>query len=245
MSTALASPVGPPLSLRQGKGRFGTNRPFEGSCRVNNEILTCESHRPKLDWITLFEADIATANKTDEQAAALEQCLGTLNEAGVDHAFTSRLAAALFALLIISAILNAAALVAAFLCGSGFGLPVFIIGLVDEVLMVCCIGVFIGITNHEVGRYIPASVNLGDIDGQAALGVGFWMLVAIFAARAISHPLLFFVTLVVCLLIILIPILLLLCCCLGGDSREGTVVYVRARVDDIYGTTRLDKEARW
>lgn len=207
--------------------------------------MTCESHRPKLDWITLFEADIAAANTTQSQAATLEKCIDTLNEANVDHAFTSRLATAIFALLIVSTILNVSALVTSFICGSGFALPVFIIGLIDEVILVTCIGIFIGVINHEVGRYIPSSVNLGDIDDKAALGIGFWMLVAVFAARVISHPMLFAVTIVVCFFIIFFFLFLLFTCCLGESSRDRTTVYIRRRVEDIYGTTSTDKATRW
>lgn len=149
--------------------------------------------------------------------------------------------AALFALLVISSILNASALVAAFFCGSGFGLTVFIIGLVDEVNMVTYM--VIGIINHEVGRYIRPPLSLKGIDDKAVLGVGFWMLVGIFAARAISHPLLFVVTLAICLFIIFIPVFPLLCC-LGGDSRDWTVFYIKTRAADICGTTHLEKEPR-
>lgn len=203
--------------------------------------MTCEGRGHRLDWATLFEADLAAANTTDDQAAALEECIDTLNGQKVDHALTGKLATALFALLILSTILNVCALGAAFVFGSGFALPVFIIGLIDEMIIVTCIGLFIGIINHEVGQYIPPSVNLGDIDDKAALGVGFWLLVAVLGARVISHPLLFLLTLVVCLLIVLIPISLLLCCCLGGDSREQATVYVKTRVEYIYGTTHVEK----
>ena len=179
---------------------------------------------------------------TDDQGTVLDQCLDTLNKANVDHDHTSRLAAALFAFLIISTLLNACALVAAVLCGSGFGLPVFFIGLADEVIMVTCLGIFLGIINHEMGRYIPASVNLGDIDDKAALGVGFWFLVAIFVVRVISHPLLLALTIAICVLIILIPIFLILCCLGGGgDAKE----YVQTKVVYVYGTTQLDKDSVW
>lgn len=207
--------------------------------------MTCETDRPKLDWVSLFEADIAAANTSQSQAAILEQCTDTLNEANVDHAFTARLATALFALLIISTILNVASLVTSVVCGSGFALPVFIIGLVDEIILVTCIGIFIGVINHEVGRYIPASVHLGEIDDKAALGIGFWMFLAIFVARAISHPMLFILTVVVCFFIVFLFLFLFFSCCLGESSRQRTTVYIKGRAGDIYRTTDMDKESRW
>lgn len=207
--------------------------------------MSCETRRPKLDWITLFEADVAAANTSQSQAATLDQCTDTLNEADVDHDFTSRLATAIFALLIVSTILNVASLITSVVCGSGFALPVFLIGLIDEVILITCIGIFIGIINHEVGRYIPASVNLGDIDDKAALGIGFWMLLAIFVARVISHPMLFILTIVVCFFIVFLFLVLLFSCCLGESSRDRTTVYIKGRVGDIYRTTDTDKDSRW
>lgn len=203
--------------------------------------MTCKGRGQKLDWVTLFQSDLVAANTTDSQALALEKCMDTLNGAGVDHTLTGKLATALFGLLIFSTILNVCALVAAALFGSGFALPVFVIGLIDEIIIVTCIGLFIGIINHEVGRYIPASVNLGDIDDKAALGLGFWMLVAVLGLRVISHPLLFVVTLVVCLLILIIPLFLIACCCLGDDGRDSATVYVRSRVEYVYSTTYVEK----
>ena len=182
---------------------------------------------------------------TESQAAVLEECSDTLNQANIDHAFTGRLSTAIFALLIFSMILNVSALVTSLICGSGFALFVLIIGLIDEIILVTCIGIFIGVINHEVGRYIPASVNLGDIDDKAALGIGFWMLLALFVARVISHPMLFVLTIVICFSVVLIFLFLIFSCCLGDSSRDSVTVEIKRRAEDIYGTTNTDKESLW
>jgi hypothetical protein len=175
----------------------------------------------------------------------LDQCVQTLNDRGPDHSFTGRLAKAMFALLIISTLLNVSGLVAAVFYGSGFAKPVFIIGLIDEIILFTCIGIFIGLINHELGRCLSSTVALREVDDMAVFGVGFWMLVAVFGARAISHPLLFLVTLVVALFVVLVPIFLLLICCMGSDGRERTVVYVRRRIEYVSGTTDYPDESRW
>jgi hypothetical protein len=193
----------------------------------------------------VLETDIANANVSDSQGAVLDKCVQTLKDRGPDRDFTDRLAKAMFALLIISILLNVSALAAAVYFGSGFAMPVFIIGLIDEMILVTCAGIFIGLMNHEVGQYIPATTALRDIDDMAVLGVGFWLLIAVVGVRAISHPLLFVITLVVALLVVLIPVLLLLACCLGSDSREKTVVYVRERVDYVVRADDRPDESRW
>ncbi|KEZ45885.1 hypothetical protein SAPIO_CDS1255 [Scedosporium apiospermum] len=214
---------------------------LSGACRIEKEATACENRLLKVNWVTLFEADVIAANATGNQAAILDQCIEGLHEEGVDHAFTSRLAAAIFALLIISIFLNVGALAVAAWTGSGFIKPVFIIELVDEMILVTCIGIFIGIINHEVGRYIPDTLRLRDVDDKQILGVGFWMLVAMFATRAVSHPLLFITTLVVALIVVIVPILLLLACCCGGDRREEVVIDIRHRINGMYGAEEWEK----
>ncbi|SPO07029.1 uncharacterized protein DNG_09723 [Cephalotrichum gorgonifer] len=215
------------------------------ACREVDGAMDCEGRGQKLEWVTLFEADLVAANTTDDQAFKLDGCMDTLNGEGVDHALAGKLATALFALLISSTILGLCALIVAFVCGSGFALPVFVLGLIDEIIIITCIGLFIGIINHEVGRYIPSAAHLGDIDDKAALGVGFWLLVAILGARAISHPLLFALTLVVSLAILVIPIVVLLGCCPVGESRKKATVYVRTKVMYVCETPRSEKEPAW
>jgi len=214
---------------------------YPGACRIEKEATACENRLLKVNWVTLFEADVIAANATGNHAAILDQCIEGLHEEGVDHAFTSRLAAAIFALLIISIFLNVGALAVAAWTGSGFIKPVFIIELVDEMILVTCIGIFIGIINHEVGRYIPDTLRLRDVDDKQILGVGFWMLVAMFATRAVSHPLLFITTLVVALIVVIVPILLLLACCCGGDRREEVVIDIRHRINGMYGAEEWEK----
>ncbi|PKS08364.1 hypothetical protein jhhlp_005308 [Lomentospora prolificans] len=207
---------------------------LSGSCRIKDDVTACKSHYPRINWVTLFEEDVTAANATVDQRAILDQCVGTLHEKGVNHGLTNRLAAAMFALLIISVFLNAGALAAAAWCGSGFGKSVFIIELVDEMILVTCIGIFIGIGNHEIGGYYPDTLRLRDIDDKAILGVGFWLLIAMFTTRAISHPFLFIITLIVALLILILPLIILWFCCSSEDSRDETVVTVRSRVEHIW-----------
>lgn len=245
MSTVSASRVSPKLVFLSCSRPFIYILTFPGSCRVKDGVTSCESHGPRINWVSQLEADITAANVSDSQGVILDRCVKTLNERGPDHSFTSRLATAMFALLVISTILNVSGIIAAVFYGSGFAKPIFIIGLIDEMILVTCIGIFLGLLNHEVGKYIPATVALRDIDDKAILGVGFWMLIAAFGARAISHPLLFLITLVVALLVVLVPISLLLACCLGSDRRKQTVEDVQRRIIFVFRVTDSPRDSRW
>lgn len=148
-------------------------------------------------------------------------------EKKVDHALNDKLATALLSLLIVSIVLDIIAPVIATFTFSAFGYPVFFVALLDWIILVVCLGIYVGILNHEVGQYIPHA-RLREVSDMTILGVGFWMLLGIFGGRAISHPILFVITVVIIILIPLIPILLLLymCGCLYGRDR---VVIVKER----------------
>ncbi|KEF59380.1 uncharacterized protein A1O9_04224 [Exophiala aquamarina CBS 119918] len=193
---------------------------LSGSCRAKDGVIDCQKDfPPSLNWVRLFEADIA-ANTSGSQADILEQCMGLIAEKKVDHALNDRLATALFSLLIVSIVFEITAPVIATFLSSAFGYPVFFVDLLDWIIDMVCLGIYVGILNHEVGQYIPHA-RLGDVSDKAILGVGFWMLLTIFGGRAISHPILFVSTVVIIIVIPLIPILLLLytCLCLHGRDR--------------------------
>jgi hypothetical protein len=120
-----------------------------------------------------------------------------------------RLAVALLSLLAVSIVLDITALVIAMLSSSAFETAVFLPALLDEVILVVCIGIYLGIMNHEVGDYIPHEKR-HDVSDKAILGVGFWMLLGIFGGRAISNPALLIITLLIALAIPLAFISLLL-----------------------------------
>jgi hypothetical protein len=177
---------------------------------VKDGVVNCESQfPPSLNWVRLFEADIAATNKTGSQADILERCMTLIEEKGVDHALNDRLAVALLSLLAVSIVLHVTALVIAIFSSSAFGTAVFLPALLDEVILVGCIGIYLGIMNHEVGDYIP-NEKMHNISDKAILGVGFWMLLGILGGRAISNPALLIITLLIALTIPLAFISLLL-----------------------------------
>jgi hypothetical protein len=131
-----------------------------------------------------------------------------IGEKGVNHGLNDRLAVALLALLVVSIILDVTALIIAILSDSAFGIAVFLPAFLDEVILLVCLGIYLGILNHEVGQYM--SQELQDYSDKAILGVGFWMLLGIFSVRTISSPSLLIITLLVALAIPLAFISLLL-----------------------------------
>ncbi|KAH9210483.1 hypothetical protein DL95DRAFT_465751 [Leptodontidium sp. 2 PMI_412] len=188
---------------------------LSGACRVTDGDVKCESHLPpSLNWARLLEADYEASNTTGSQPDIREKCIELIHDRGVNHAFNDRLAVAMLALLVISIILNISQLAIALFNESAFGILIFVPAFLDEVILVVCLGLYLGINNHEVGEYIPDGQRVSDM---AILGVGFWMLLAIFCVRAISSPALFVVTVIIIVSIPIAIISLLLCLC-GGQS---------------------------
>ena len=146
-----------------------------------------------------------------------------IEEKGVNHGFNDRLAVALRALLIVSILLDITTLIIAILSDSAFGMWVFLPAFIDEIILVVCLGIYIGILNHELGEYISEPQNYSD---KAILGVGFWMLLGIFSVRAISSPALLIITLLVALSIPLafISLLFLILGC-GSSLSVGAGVW--------------------
>jgi hypothetical protein len=145
-----------------------------------------------------------------------------IDEKGVNHGFNNRLAIALLSLLAVSITLDVITLIIAISSDSAFGVAVFLPAFLDEVILVVCLGIYIGIVNHELGEYMS---ELQDYSDKTTLGVGFWMLLGIFSVRAISSPSLFVITLLVAFAIPLAFISLLLCIfgC-GGSLAAGVYV---------------------
>jgi hypothetical protein len=146
-----------------------------------------------------------------------------IEEKGVNHGFNDRLAVALRALLIVSILLDITTLIIAILSDSAFGMWVFLPAFIDEIILVVCLGIYIGILNHELGEYMSEPKDYSD---KAILGVGFWMLLGIFSVRAISSPALLIITLLVALSIPLafISLLFLILGC-GSCLRVGAGVW--------------------
>jgi hypothetical protein len=146
-----------------------------------------------------------------------------IEEKGVNHEFNDRLAVALRALLIVSILLDITTLIIAILSDSAFGIWVFLPAFIDEIILVVCLGIYIGILNHELGEYMSEPQDYSD---KAILGVGFWMLLGIFSVRAISSPSLLIITLLVALSVPLafISLLFLILGC-GSSPSVGAVVW--------------------
>ncbi|KAG4444172.1 hypothetical protein IFR05_000401 [Cadophora sp. M221] len=203
-------------------------RQFErltSACRVTDGDVQCKSHLPpSLNWAKLLEADYAaSANTTGSQPDILQKCTELIHTQGVNHAFNDRLAVAMLALLIISIILNIAQLAIALFNESAFSMLIFVPAFLDEVILVVCLGLYLGISNHEVGEYIPDGKRVSDM---SLLGVGFWLLLATFCVRAISSPALFVVTLVIIVSIPIMVVSLLLCLCGGSGTVEAGTTYI-------------------
>ncbi|OAQ57369.1 protein kinase-like domain [Pochonia chlamydosporia 170] len=207
-----------------------------GACRVKDGSATCESSppgHPSLNWIDMFESDLnlaASANTTTPRPpgssnSTIAHCLNVIASNPVDHAYNNRLASALLALLAICIVLNIATTAVALFSVSAFALPVFFPGLVDEILLVTCLGIYLGIMNHEAGSYIMQD-HQHDIDGKAVLGVGFWLLLSTFAVRALSMPALLATTVLVAVSIPLVVISLVLCVVGCAEAVAGTVEFV-------------------
>ncbi|KAL2061226.1 hypothetical protein VTL71DRAFT_7499 [Oculimacula yallundae] len=198
---------------------------LSGACRVTDGTINCKSHLPpSLNWIKLLEADLTASNTTGSQAS-IKECMTFIKERGVDHGLNNRLAIAILALLTVSILLNLITLLVALLNDSAFSTLPFIPALLDEVILVVCLGLYLGIINHEVGDYVPNG-DFSNISDISILGVGFWMLLAIFCLRAISIPALFVLTIVIIVSIPIACISLLLCCFGGGSKVSETTVWV-------------------
>ncbi|GAB1315301.1 hypothetical protein MFIFM68171_05511 [Madurella fahalii] len=224
-----------------------------GSCRLTNTTTTCSSHPPgwpSLNWVQLYESDLLdtlsnlrnTTATTFQNAATtstistLNHCLSLTQSSAVDHAFNNRLASGLLALLVFSFLMNLAItstaifIQALYKSESAFRRePIFYLGLFDEILLVTCLGIYMGIMNHEVGGYIIHE-RRHEISQNAVLGIGFWLLFAVFGLRVVSHPALFVTTVLVALAIPVIFVSLTICCIWGMASlasafKTVTVVY--------------------
>ncbi|KAH7397911.1 hypothetical protein BKA64DRAFT_52818 [Cadophora sp. MPI-SDFR-AT-0126] len=197
---------------------------LSGACRVTDGDIQCKTHLPpSLNWAELLEADYAASNTTGSQPDILKKCTELIHDQGVNHAFNDRLAVAMLALLVISIILNVCQLAIALFNESAFGMLIFVPAFLDEVILVVCLGLYLGISNHEVGEYIPDGTRVSDM---SILGVGFWMLLAIFCMRAISSPALFIVTVIIVVSIPIAIVSLLLCLCGGSSTVEAGTNYV-------------------
>ncbi|KAH7327475.1 hypothetical protein BKA65DRAFT_67969 [Rhexocercosporidium sp. MPI-PUGE-AT-0058] len=203
---------------------------LSGACRVIDGDVKCESHLPpSLNWAKLLEADYVTVtNTTGSQPDVAEKCIELIHEAGVNHSLSNRLAVALLALLAVSIVLNVAVLVIAHFNESAFKMLVFVPAFLHELILVVCLGLYLGISNHEVGEYIPDGERVSDM---AVLGVGFWMLLAIFCVRAISSPALFVTTIIIIVSIPIAIVSFLLCLCGGSDTVQSHTTYI---VKEVY-----------
>jgi hypothetical protein len=184
-------------------------------------VVQCDSHLPPLlNLAELILADISASNTTGSQGAILEECRILVEEKPIDHALSQRLTIALFSLLIVSIVTNVISLVVS-IGQSGFGKVVFVPLLLDALLLAVCIGIYIGILQYEVGGYLPDEENF-KVPGTAVLGIGFWMLVAMFGCRLVSHPALLVGFL---LLLFLIPLMFLILLSIMFDCVDFTTPF--------------------
>ncbi|KUL84204.1 hypothetical protein ZTR_06912 [Talaromyces verruculosus] len=209
-----------------------------GACRVKNGSATCETSppgHPSLNWINMFESDLTflASTKTSNQTlpaspsdttsnSTITSCLNLIALNPIDHTYNNRLASALLALLAVCIVLNFATTAIAPFCDAAFSLRFFFPALVEEILLVTCLGIYLGIMNNEGTSYITPE-HEHDIDGMAVLGVGFWLLLSAFAVRAASTPALLVTTVLVAASIPLLVISLVFCVLGCGESIGSSV----------------------
>jgi hypothetical protein len=128
--------------------------------------------------------------------------------------------------LIISILINVISLVLkiklSLLSGAVFGTL-----LLDALILAVCIGIFLGIIQYEVGDYLPDDKQTS-IKGTAVLGVRFWILIALFGARLISHPFLLigFIAIALLVPVMVIFVIFLVLSLFGCVSTKTTINHV-------------------
>jgi hypothetical protein len=92
----------------------------------------------------------------------------------------------IFSLLLVSITLNITSLIIGAISDSAFGLAPFVPLLLDAIALAACIGLYLGIIQRGLGDYMVDKI--APLPSMHILGIGFWMLMAIFGARVLSHP---------------------------------------------------------
>jgi hypothetical protein len=132
-----------------------------------------------------------------------------------------RIVIALASLLIVSVMVGCVCMGIAVTRTSGFSETLLLPLLLDAALHITCLGLCLSILVYEVFRNY-AGVTMSDTPLTAFVGVGAWLLVAMFGCRVISHPLLTLGFFCLCGLLILGPLCIaigmLMCCCSSDDN---------------------------
>jgi hypothetical protein len=137
-----------------------------------------------------------------------------------------RIAIALGSILIVSVLVGVGCIGIAVTRTSGFSETLLLPLILDALLHITCLGLYLGILVHEVfANY--AGETMSTTPFTAFIGVGGWLLIAMFGSRVISHPLLTLGFLCLCGLLILLPVcivigLILSCCCSDNDTKTST-----------------------
>jgi hypothetical protein len=123
---------------------------------------------------------------TQNQNKTSQDCKSYIESRPVNHALVHQLSTVIFSLLLVSVTLNITSLIIGTISDSAFGLAPFVPLLLDAIALAACIGLYFGVIQHGLGDYMVDKN--APLPSMHILGIGFWMLIAIFVVRILSHP---------------------------------------------------------
>ncbi|KAL5329445.1 hypothetical protein ACEPPN_002957 [Leptodophora sp. 'Broadleaf-Isolate-01'] len=191
---------------------------LSGACKITNSTRSCSKAFPfSFNLASVVLKDIG--NGTTEELFNREYQEFTYGS-DIPYDTVGRIAIALGSLLIVSVLVGCVCMGIAVTRTSGFSETLLLPLILDAALHITCLGLYLSILVYEVIRNY-SGVTMSDTPLTAFVGVGAWLLVAMFGCRVISHPLLtlgFFCLCGLALLPLFIVIWMLMCCCSSDDN---------------------------
>ena len=180
--------------------------------------------------------DIGNATTPEQMDAEYKELV---SQHSVPHGLVARISSAMGALLIVSAMTGFGSMILALTRTSGFSETLLPALFLDAAIGISCLGLYVSILVYEVFKRYP-DATIADTTSNTLVGIGTWLLIAMFGARLVSHPVVLISFLSLCFVLLLLPLciafgILMACCCGDRSNPSGSGLHVVHRPSHIVG----------